>query len=103
MNYTDVDADRVLSVKGQIANDISGMARTSDVFKSRVLSTLDGCWQGQAKESFTVQFNAFSTAFDSFVKTCEELNGKLENVAKGYNGADGDVRSLVNNLPGSLG
>jgi len=99
MNYTDVDADRVLSVKGQIDNDVSGMSRTSDVFKSQVLSTLDACWQGQAKESFAVQFNAFSTAFDIFVKTCGELNGQLENAAKGYNSADGDVRSLVNNLP----
>ena len=99
MNYTDVDADRVLNIKGQIANEISGMAKTRDVFKSRVLSTLDACWRGQAKNSFAIQFNAFTTAFDIFVKNCEKLNDQLENAAKAYNSADGDVRSLVNNLP----
>ena len=99
MNYTDIDADRVLSVKGQIANDIAGMAKTRDVFKNRIISTLDICWQGQAKEAFTAQFNVFSVAFESYVKACESLNSELEKAAKGYNGADEEARRLVNSLP----
>ena len=99
MNYTDVDADRVLSVKGQVANDISGMAKSRDVFKNQIISTLDSCWSGQAKDAFTIQFNAFSTLFASYVKSCEALNAELEKAAKGYNSADGDARRLVNGLP----
>ena len=99
MNYTDVDADRVLSVKGQIANDITGMAKTRDVFKSRIISTLDVCWSGQAKDTFTIQFNGFTAAFEDFVKNCETLNTELEKAAKGYNSADEETRRLVNSLP----
>ena len=99
MNCTDVDADRVLSVKGQIANDISSMAKSRDVFKNQIISTLDACWSGQAKDLFTIQFNSFSAIFEQYVKSCEALNTELEKAAKGYNSADDEARRLVNGLP----
>jgi len=99
MNFTDVDADRVLSAEAQIANDISGMARSRDVFKNQILSALDPCWRGVAKDTFTEQWNAFTEAFVNFVKECETLNHDLEITAKGYNSADSEARRLANSLP----
>ena len=99
MNFTDVDADRMLSIKAQIANDISGMTKVRDVLKSQVMSTLDVNWKGQAKDSFAAQFNVLSTAFDNYVKSCETLNNEMEKAAREYNRADEDTRRFVNNLP----
>jgi len=99
MNFTDVDADRVLSAKAQISNDVSGMARTRDVFRNQIVSALEPCWRGQAKDTFTTQWGAFTAAFENFVKETETLNNELERIAKGYNDADGEARRLVNSLP----
>ena len=99
MNYTDVDADRVLSTKAQIATCVTSMAKTRDVFKNQIISSLDVCWKGQAKDSFTAQWGAFSTSFESFVRANEKLNDELEKAAKGYNKADEEARQLVNGLP----
>jgi len=100
MNFTDVDADRVLSAKAQIASDISGMARTRDIFKNQVISALEPCWKGQAKDTFTMQWGAFTEAYEGFIKDCEALNNELERTARGYNNADGEARRLVNGIPG---
>jgi WXG100 family type VII secretion target len=99
MNYTDVDADRVLSVKTQIARDIDGAKNVYGVLKGQVLSTLAPCWQGQAHESFARQFSSFLSAFDAFLKDCNTLNAELERAGTNYNRADGDVRALVAALP----
>jgi len=99
MNYTDVDADRMLSTKAQIANDISGMIRSRDIFKNQIINALEPCWRGRAKDTFTMQWSAFTTAYEGFIKDSETLNNELEKAAKGYNSADGEARQLVNNLP----
>jgi len=99
MNYTDVDADRVLKTKTQITNDIAGMARIRDLFKNQIISALDPSWRGIAKDSFTSQWRVFAETFESFIKDCEKLNNELERTARGYNIADGEARRLVTNLP----
>jgi len=99
MNYTDVDADRMLSTKAQIANNISGMVKTRDIFKNQIINALEPCWRGWAKDTFTMQWNAFTTAYESFTKDSETLNYELEKAAKGYNSADEEARRLVNSLP----
>ena len=99
MNYTDVDADRVLNAKTQIANDISGMAKVWDIFKNQIISTLDPYWRGQAKDTFTSQWGAFTATFGNFVKDSETLNNELERTARGYSNADGEARRLANSLP----
>jgi WXG100 family type VII secretion target len=99
MNYTDVDADRVLSVKAQIANDIANIKKTQNTLKTQIISSLSPYWQGPAFESFTQQFNAFLTAIESYAKSCETLNGELDKAGRGYNGADAEVRRLVAGLP----
>jgi WXG100 family type VII secretion target len=99
MNYTDVDADRVLSVKAQIARDIDGARNVYGVLKGQVISALAPCWQGQAYEAFAKQFSAFLTAFDAFLKDCNTLNAELDKAGVNYNRADSDVRALVASLP----
>ena len=99
MNYTDVDADRVLSTWTQIENDISGMRRTRDILRGQILSSLETCWKGQAKDTFTAQWNDFTTALGRFVREIEILNNELERAGKGYNKADGDAGRLVSSLP----
>jgi len=99
MNFTDVDADRVLNAKSQITTHISGMARSRDVFKNQIISALDPCWKGQAKDAFTLQWGAFTEAYEGFIKDCEALNNELEITAKGYNNADGEARRITSGLP----
>jgi WXG100 family type VII secretion target len=99
MNYTDVDADRVLSVKAQIARDIEGARNVHGTLKGQVISALAPCWQGQAYETFARQFASFLTALDAFLKDCGTLNAELEKAGTNYNKADGDVRALVAALP----
>ena len=95
MNYTDVDADRVLSLKTQIAGDLSRIAATRNVLKNQIISTLDIYWRGQSKDNFTAQFKAFLIAFDNFVKNIEALNSDLGKAALGYNRADDEARQFV--------
>ncbi|MDR2664764.1 MAG: WXG100 family type VII secretion target [Oscillospiraceae bacterium] len=99
MNYTDVDADRVLSVKAQIARDIDGAKNVYSVLKGQVIGALAPSWQGQAFDTFSQQFSAFLAAFDAFLKDCDTLNAELQKAGTNYNRADGDVRSLIAALP----
>jgi uncharacterized protein YukE len=99
MNYTNVDADRVLAEKAQIANDISNIRRSYNILKTQILSALTPYWQGRAYDVFALQYNAFLETLDSFSTVCEALNTEVGKAAKNYNGADAEVRRLVNGLP----
>ncbi|MDR1605187.1 MAG: WXG100 family type VII secretion target [Gracilibacteraceae bacterium] len=99
MNMTDVDADRLLSVRAQIAADVSNIVKVRNYLRGQVVGALEPYWQGQAKETFTQQFNAFLTNLEGFSQSCEELNAELEKAGKSYNNADAEVNRLTAGLP----
>jgi uncharacterized protein YukE len=95
MHMTEVDTNRLLSVKSRIANDIGGILKIRDTLKGPAINGLAPYWQGQAQDLFVQRLNAFLTVFEGFMKHCERLNAELERAGKTYSDAEAEVKALV--------
>jgi WXG100 family type VII secretion target len=67
--------------------------------RGQIAAPAEQYWQGEAKELFVSEFNAFISAYDEFARNCEALNDELEKAGKSYNSADAEARRLASGLP----
>jgi WXG100 family type VII secretion target len=97
---TDVDSRQIDNIAVNISDDINELLSIRSELESNVIANLGPYWQGQAKERFESQFNAWFVTFSKLVNGYMELNEQLKKAGIVYGRADDTARQLIAKMPG---
>lgn len=62
------------------------------------VKVLDGMWDGEAKESFNVQFNSDYNAANQLIKEIRNFISKMDYAEKKYVECEGKVSEIINSI-----
>ena len=93
--FTDVDSILIENASKSICDRIEELSSISAVFKCDVMTCLNPCWCGLAKQRFEQQFLTFAELFEKLVDSYKDLNERLKCSGASYNRSDDLVRQYI--------
>ena len=97
--FSDVDSAKIDISSKRIGDNIGELSSMSNVFQCNVMTCLNPCWCGVAKQRFEQQFSVFTELFEKLVSSYRELNERLKCAGATYSKADDLARQFVAKLP----
>ena len=96
---TQVDGRQVISTsKSILDNDIRGLLFIQAEIERNVMSQLDSCWEGVAKEAFVRNFILYSVGLANLIDGYQEIMEQMYKAGEIYEEADDGVRKLIKEL-----
>lgn len=96
---TAVDGKQVLATSNSILDDdINSLLAISSDNEKNIISQIDPCWAGAAKEAFVRDFIQYTSGLTKLLDGYRELAEQLRKAGENYDKADEMVRQLITKL-----
>lgn len=97
INKLEIETRKLQSDIDSLKEHLAGMRKTGDQMMSGI-QALSAMWEGEAKDAFTVQFQADYQTLNNMADVIEELIQDLEQARQEYDSCEERVASIIQSI-----